>query len=180
MVEALGADAHATSPPSESRLQDFASRSPRMQEFMALARKVVESDSALLLLGETGTGKERLARAVHQQGPRSAGPFVAVNCAAFPESLLESELFGHEKGAFTGASRGFGRRISERARRAAIRVSRLWRALFLTLRCLTSCYDVWMKLVIAQVIVGRIDVSQAGRHIDGWAPLEEIKAKSRA
>ncbi len=96
---------HATSPLRESRLRDFVSLSPRMQEFVALARKVVDTDSSLLLLGETGTGKERLARAVHEEGPRSKGPFVAVNCGAFPESLLESELFGHEKGAFTGASR---------------------------------------------------------------------------
>ena len=95
---------HATSPPSEARLQDFASASPRMQEFLALARKVVDADSSLLLLGETGTGKERLARAIHVEGRRSAAPFVAVNCAALPESLAESELFGHEKGAFTGAS----------------------------------------------------------------------------
>lgn len=96
---------HPASPPSESRLHDFASLSPRMQEFMALARKVVDTDSSLLLLGETGTGKEWLTRAAHEEGPRSAGPFVAVNCGAFPESLFESEFFGHEKSAFTGASR---------------------------------------------------------------------------
>ena len=96
---------HATSPLSESRLRDFVSLSPRMQEFVARARKVVDAGSSLLLLGETGTGKERLARAVHEEGPRSAGPFVPVNCGALPESLAESELFGHEKGAFTGASR---------------------------------------------------------------------------
>jgi DNA-binding NtrC family response regulator len=101
----LGRRVHAASPPSESRLRDFASLSPRMQAFMALARKVVDADSSLLLLGETGTGKEWFARAVHKEGPRSAGPFVAVNCGAFPESLFESELFGHEQGAFTGASR---------------------------------------------------------------------------
>ena len=95
----------ATSPQGPSRLDDFVSESPRMAEFLALARRVVDADSALLLLGETGTGKERLARSIHGEGPRGGGPFVAVNCGALPETLLESELFGHERGAFTGAER---------------------------------------------------------------------------
>ena len=76
-----------------------------MQRFLALARRVVASDSALLILGETGVGKERVARAIHAESPRAAGPFLAVNCGALAESLLESELFGHEEGAFTGATR---------------------------------------------------------------------------
>lgn len=87
------------------RLSDFASESPAMRAFLTTTRRVVRSDSTLLLLGETGVGKEYLARAIHQEGPRSSGPFVAVHCAALPESLLESELFGHVAGAFTGASR---------------------------------------------------------------------------
>ncbi len=90
---------------STPRLSDFVSESPCMQVFMGLARRVVRSDVSLLILGETGVGKERLARAIHGEGPRSEGPFVAINCAALPESLLESELFGHERGAFTGAAR---------------------------------------------------------------------------
>lgn len=86
------------------RLSDFASESPTMQAFMRTVRRVVQADSSLLILGATGVGKERLARAIHEASPRGDRPFVPVNCAAFPESLLESELFGHEEGAFTGAS----------------------------------------------------------------------------
>ena len=89
----------------DSRLSDFASKSPSMQGFLALARKVVGTTSSLLVLGETGVGKEYLARAIHAEGPRGAKPFVAVNCAALPETLLESELFGHTAGAFTGAQK---------------------------------------------------------------------------
>ncbi len=88
-----------------SRLADFSSQSPAMRALLATARKVVDADTSLLILGETGVGKEWLARAIHSEGPRAAGPFIAVNPAALPEPLLESELFGHEKGAFTGASR---------------------------------------------------------------------------
>ena len=88
-----------------SRLTDFVSESPSMQEFLAIAIRVIETQSPLLILGETGVGKERLARAIHTDGPRAAAPFVAVNCGALPEGLLETELFGHEVGAFTGATR---------------------------------------------------------------------------
>jgi len=91
--------------PARPRLTDFVSASPAMQAFMGVVRRVVTSDASLLILGETGVGKERLARAIHAEGPRGHGPFVAVNCGALPETLLESELFGHEEGAFTGATR---------------------------------------------------------------------------
>ena len=86
-------------------LSDFASMSPSMQEFLAVVRKVVNTNSSLLVLGETGVGKEHLARAIHQASPRGANPLVAVSCAALPETLLESELFGHVAGAFTGAQK---------------------------------------------------------------------------
>lgn len=95
----------ANRPEEQYSLNDFVSESPSMQIFLELARKVVGVDTSLLILGETGVGKERLARAIHAEGPRSRGPFMAINCGALPESLLESELFGHEEGAFTGASR---------------------------------------------------------------------------
>ena len=87
------------------RLSDFVSNSHAMQTFMAVVHRVVASDATLLILGETGVGKERLARAIHAESRRSPGPFVPVNCGALSETLLESELFGHEEGAFTGASR---------------------------------------------------------------------------
>jgi transcriptional regulator with GAF, ATPase, and Fis domain len=75
-----------------------------MQEVMNLLQLVAPSEATVLLLGETGTGKELAAQAIHVNSPRRAAPFVVVNCAALPETLLESELFGHERGAFTGAA----------------------------------------------------------------------------
>ncbi len=75
----------------------------RMQEVFEKIRKVSNSNTTVLLIGESGTGKELIARTIHRQSPRKDRPFIAVNCAAIPESLLESEIFGHERGAFTGA-----------------------------------------------------------------------------
>ena len=77
--------------------------SPQMQSVFSVIRKVAPTPAPVLLLGESGTGKEMAAMAIHRRSARKDGPFVAVNCNAIPENLIESELFGHEKGAFTGA-----------------------------------------------------------------------------
>ena len=76
-----------------------------MQRVYALMQQAAEGDIAVLIRGESGTGKELVAKSVHLNGPRKRGPFVALNCAAIPETLIESELFGHERGAFTGGDR---------------------------------------------------------------------------
>ena len=87
-----------------------------MKEIVELARKAAASNATVLLSGESGTGKEVIARTIHEDSPRSSGPFVAVNCAALSAELLESELFGHEKGAFTGAVRAKPGRLELAAR----------------------------------------------------------------
>lgn len=83
--------------------QGLIGTSAPMQQLFETVRRVAVSDLAVLIVGESGTGKELVARAVHHESPRRAGPFIAINCGAIPDNLLESELFGHEKGAFTGA-----------------------------------------------------------------------------
>ena len=83
----------------------LSSRNPAMQQVLDLVTVLASSPTSVLISGETGTGKEVVARAIHQQGPRATRPFVAINCVALPENLLESELFGYKRGAFTGADR---------------------------------------------------------------------------
>jgi len=85
------------------RFEDIITKSPKMQQLIELIKVVAKSNATVLITGESGTGKELVARAIHSRSYRKDKPLVAVSCAALPESLLESELFGHEKGAFTGA-----------------------------------------------------------------------------
>ena len=89
----------------EYSFDNIIGESKKMQDVYAQIKQVTESDITVLIRGETGTGKELVARAIHYNSPRKSGPFIVVNCAAIPENLIESELFGHERGAFTGATR---------------------------------------------------------------------------
>jgi two-component system, NtrC family, response regulator GlrR len=96
-----------SSPPASGELESWRSeiitRSSGMEDLLSQARRVAASDASVCLYGASGTGKELMARAIHRASPRAQAPFVAVNCGAIPEGLLESELFGHKKGSFTGA-----------------------------------------------------------------------------
>ncbi len=87
--------------------EEIITRSPMVESILAKAKLVAASDASVLIRGDSGTGKEMLARAIHRASPRAKNPFVAVNCSAIPEQLLESELFGHMKGSFTGAARDY-------------------------------------------------------------------------
>ncbi|MCC8084320.1 MAG: sigma 54-interacting transcriptional regulator, partial [Clostridium sp.] len=88
------------------QFSDIIHQSPVMEHVIQRARKFASVTSNVLVYGETGTGKELVAQSIHNASKRKNGPFVAINCASFPENLLESELFGYEEGAFTGAVKG--------------------------------------------------------------------------
>ena len=107
---AEGAAIRPGSGPRKGGAGEIIGRHPAMLRVLALARQVARSRATVLISGESGTGKERFARFLHENSDRTNGPFVAINCAALPEHLLESELFGHEKGAFTGA---IGRKLGK-------------------------------------------------------------------
>ncbi|GGU65670.1 sigma-54-dependent Fis family transcriptional regulator [Pseudomonas laurentiana] len=94
---------HAVGAPDSAEGDGPVAREPASAQLLELAARVARSDSTVLISGESGTGKEVLARYIHQQSPRAQQPFVAINCAAIPDNMLEATLFGHEKGSFTGA-----------------------------------------------------------------------------
>ena len=107
LLDSVAEAMRLSSPPSGGEVEEWRSelitRSSGMEDLLAQARRVAASDASVCIFGQSGTGKELLARAIHRASPRAQAPFVAVNCGAIPEGLLESELFGHKKGSFTGA-----------------------------------------------------------------------------
>lgn len=104
-VRAMSHQGGDTAPaPSTSDAAGLVAQSPTMQKVLEMARRAAQTDVGIMLLGESGVGKEVVSRFVHRSSPRAQGPFIAINCAAIPETLLEATLFGYEKGAFTGAS----------------------------------------------------------------------------
>ena len=106
-LELSGADGDGDEDTDHAWRQEIISKSAIMENLLRKARILAENDATVLILGESGTGKELLAQAIHQASPRKNKPFVPVNCGAIPDALLESELFGHTKGSFTGAAKNY-------------------------------------------------------------------------
>ena len=98
-----GARDHHTRHPPDSAFEGMIGSSPAMLKLFKMIERVAKSDVSVAISGESGTGKELVASAIHQRSSRARGPLIKINCGAIPENLIESELFGHEKGAFTGA-----------------------------------------------------------------------------
>lgn len=96
-----------------NQFEQIIGKDPKMQVIYRLIEDVAVTDTTIMIQGESGTGKELVARAIHRQSPRREKPFVVINCSAYPETLLESELFGYEKGAFTGAGRSWAGRFEQ-------------------------------------------------------------------
>src|SRR5438046_6623324 len=105
LIRRATAETHATAPNGVvgTEAPEILGQAPAMQEVFRAIGRLSQSNATVLITGESGTGKELVARALHRHSPRAAGPFVAINTAAIPKDLLESELFGHERGSFTGA-----------------------------------------------------------------------------
>ncbi len=103
LIRRAGAEIPAAAPAASARAPEMLGQAPAMQEVFRAIGRLSQSNVTVLITGESGTGKELVARALHRHSPRASGPFVAINTAAIPKDLLESELFGHERGAFTGA-----------------------------------------------------------------------------
>ncbi|NCP97173.1 MAG: GAF domain-containing protein, partial [Deltaproteobacteria bacterium] len=153
----------------------YVAEGPAMRQVMEEARRVAATDAAVLIRGETGTGKEGLARAIHEASPRATGPLVVVNLGAIPEGLIESELFGHEKGAFTGAtSRKRGQ--FERAHGGTLVLDEIGDApLAVQVRLLRALQDHRIRRVGGDEEIG-VDVRViAATH----RPLEEMVANGR-
>jgi two-component system NtrC family response regulator len=100
---ALEGEAATEAAEAQARFEELLGTTPAMRQVFSMVQRVAKTDASVLIQGESGTGKELVARAIHQRSARRAGPFVPINCGAIPDTLLESELFGHERGAFTGA-----------------------------------------------------------------------------
>lgn len=159
LYQAIDDALEQSAPATDERWREaIVTRSPLMLRLLEQARLVAQSDVSVLINGQSGTGKEIFARAIHNASPRNSKPFIAINCGALPEQLLESELFGHARGAFTGAVSNreglFGRRKAERyfSMRLAICLR----------RCRSNCCACCRSVKCARWAVTAILISMCG------------------